>query len=85
MQVSVALSGYMIASMFVGASANYSYPLFYDTGAGVQDHFINWKVQRLLLSHPCMAPLLPDPTVAVLSGLLRVLRRGAGRHPGAAA
>lgn len=44
LQVQVALSGYVQASVWSGASANYSYPLYYDMGAPVQDHFLNWKV-----------------------------------------
>ena len=44
LQVQVALSGYVLASVWGGASDNYSYPLYYDMGAPVQDHFLNWKV-----------------------------------------
>ena len=38
------LSGYMLAAVWGGGSTNYSYPLYYDMGAAVQDHFLNWKV-----------------------------------------
>lgn len=44
-QVSVGLSGYVLAAPWSGATANYSYPLYADVGASVQDHFLNWKVQ----------------------------------------
>lgn len=40
----VGLSGYMLAAVWGGGSTNYSYPLYYDMGAAVQDHFLNWKV-----------------------------------------
>lgn len=43
-QVSVSLSGYVLAAPWSGGNANYSYPLYFDMGAGVQDHFLNWKV-----------------------------------------
>ncbi|CAL8468966.1 g8507 [Coccomyxa elongata] len=43
-QVSVSLSGYMLAAPWNGATLNYSYPLYVDMGASVQDHFLNWKV-----------------------------------------
>jgi len=43
-QVQVQLSGYVLASVYGGDSANYSYPLYYDMGAPVQDHFLNFKV-----------------------------------------
>jgi hypothetical protein len=43
--VAVSLSGYVLAAPWSGGSANYSYPLYFDMGAGVQDHFINWKVR----------------------------------------
>jgi hypothetical protein len=56
LQVSVALSGYVLASMWVGGSANYSYPLYYDTGAGVQDHFLNWKVGAVVDNCPPRCP-----------------------------
>lgn len=49
LQVQVALSGYALASVWGGASANYSYPLYYDMGAPVQDHFLNWKVSAGVL------------------------------------
>ena len=49
LQVQVALSGYVLASVWSGASANYSYPLYYDMGAPVQDHFLNWKVSAGIL------------------------------------
>ncbi len=44
MQVSVGLSGYVLAAPWSGATGNYSYPLYADMGASVQDHFLNWKV-----------------------------------------
>lgn len=40
------LSGYVLAAPWSGATLNYSYPLYYDMGASVQDHFLNWKVTR---------------------------------------
>ncbi|CAL5220606.1 g2648 [Coccomyxa viridis] len=43
-KVEVQLSGYVVASVWGGDSANYSYPLYYDVGAPVQDHFLNFKV-----------------------------------------
>ncbi|CAK0783467.1 hypothetical protein CVIRNUC_006666 [Coccomyxa viridis] len=43
-KVQVGLSGYMLAAVWGGGSTNYSYPLYYDMGAAVQDHFLNWKV-----------------------------------------
>jgi hypothetical protein len=46
-QVSVGLSGYVLAAPWSGATANYSYPLYADVGASVQDHFLNWKVKIL--------------------------------------
>ncbi len=49
-QVSVSLSGYMLAAPWSGATANYSYPLYADMGASVQDHFINWKVRPFLMA-----------------------------------
>ncbi|EIE26972.1 amine oxidase catalytic domain-containing protein [Coccomyxa subellipsoidea C-169] len=42
--VSVGLSGYVLAAPWSGATGNYSYPLYADMGASVQDHFLNWKV-----------------------------------------
>lgn len=42
--MAVSLSGYVLASTYGGGSANYSYPLYVDLSAGVQDHFLNWKV-----------------------------------------
>lgn len=47
--MSVSLSGYMVAAPWSGATANYSYPLYVDMGASVQDHLLNWKVR------PCHA------------------------------
>lgn len=53
------LSGYMLAAVWGGGSTNYSYPLYYDMGAAVQDHFLNWKVgpelfpSRQAASLPC--------------------------------
>ena len=52
MQVEVQLSGYVVASVWGGDSANYSYPLYYDVGAPVQDHFLNFKVPYLYLIFP---------------------------------
>jgi hypothetical protein len=43
----VGLSGYVLAAPWSGATANYSYPLYADVGASVQDHFLNWKVKIL--------------------------------------
>ena len=54
MQVQVQLSGYVVASVWGGDSANYSYPLYYDVGAPVQDHFLNFKVPCLHLISPCI-------------------------------
>ena len=45
------LSGYMLAAVWGGGSTNYSYPLYYDMGAAVQDHFLNWKVTSIPM-HP---------------------------------
>lgn len=54
-QVQVQLSGYVVASVWGGNSANYSYPLYYDVGAPVQDHFLNFKVPapHSQLQEPC--------------------------------
>ena len=63
LQVQVQLSGYVVASVWGGASANYSYPLYYDVGAPVQDHFLNFKVH---CSSPCnqaCCMLLPPVTL----------------------
>lgn len=35
----------MLAAPWSGATLNYSYPLYVDMGASVQDHFLNWKVR----------------------------------------
>lgn len=54
-QVQVQLSGYVLASVYGGDSANYSYPLYYDMGAPVQDHFLNFKVCYPVKSVPSQA------------------------------
>ena len=57
-QVQVGLSGYMLAAVWGGSSANYSYPLYYDMGAAVQDHFLNWKVTSTSMHYrPNILPL----------------------------
>ena len=52
------LSGYVVASVWGGDSANYSYPLYYDVGAPVQDHFLNFKVPCLYLTSLSLQEML---------------------------
>ena len=59
-ETAVAISGYTHAAPWNGASLNVSYPLYYDVGGLVANHWANWKASLPYFCHKPPSQLIAE-------------------------